>query len=61
MARATSQSVVLDLSKQVGEVPGGGYKPESSGRRLPLLFFFVLSSIRAISSFVWRLLCGGGE
>jgi hypothetical protein len=26
--------------KQVGEVPGGGYQPESSGRQLSLLFFF---------------------
>jgi len=39
MVRATGKGVVRVLLEKVGEVPGGGYQPESSGRKLPLLFF----------------------
>jgi hypothetical protein len=47
--------------KRGWQVPGGGYKPESSGRQLPLLFFFCAQLYSRGSSFVLRLLCGGGE
>ena len=33
-------------------MPGGGYKPESSGRQLPLLFFFALTN-GGVSSVSW--------
>jgi hypothetical protein len=47
IARAISQGVCFEIFlNQVGEVPGGGYKPESSERKLSLLFFFLrLTSI----------------
>jgi hypothetical protein len=49
MVRATGKGVVRDLLKQVGEVPGGGYKPESGGRRLPPLFFFPLHAAPTVT------------
>jgi len=40
MVRAIGKDVVQEIFKQVGEVPGGGYQPEGSERKLSLLFFF---------------------
>ena len=60
MARATSQSVVLDLSNKLAKYLGEGTSRKAAEGNFRC-FSFLCSALFARLFFVSRLLCGGGE